>query len=184
MTPDSLQISEELMAQLMTKYHVHHDFLQILLSFAAEAHAAEGASSNFSARPGKALVTTGNSKPPVQKPVLMVSDLMYQIRYSEANSAGSWRLRQTGVYHQYAASTNGPNVVIILQPTDRPGLDRRFAWLEKDLDGPKHARKALTQDPRLLHALIFSTYTADWRWYLRTLGKGCSEEVSIIATRN
>jgi len=109
---------------------------------------------------------------------------MYQIRYSEANSAGSWRLRQTGVYHHFSAFRNEPNVVIILQPTNRPGLDDRLLWLERDLDGPRHSREALTQDPRLLHALIFSTYTADWRWYLRTLGKKCSEEVRSIATRN
>jgi len=59
MTPDSLQISKKLLDQLTTKYNVHPDFLQILLSFAAEAHAAEGASSNFSIRPGKIPDTTG-----------------------------------------------------------------------------------------------------------------------------
>jgi len=94
------------MDQLMAKHKVHPDFLQILLSFAAEAHAAEGASSNFSIRPGKAADTTGNSRPLTSRPSTHfvrfdVPDPLQRSKLGwQLEAAADWRVSSLLVFYQ------------------------------------------------------------------------------------
>lgn len=105
---------------------------------------------------------------------------MYHIRYAEPNGRGGtfpWSIRQTGVYHHSHKERDKPDLFIVLQPTKHPSFDNKLSWLAGNSNEARVGLQALKTNPRLWHILLFSTYSADWRWYLRVLGQQCTNKV-------
>jgi len=100
----------------------------------------------------------------------IVQGLSYLFRYPEQDFEHSpWRVRQTGVYHQFSTSPEAqPDLWILIHPKStsvfmqavtnvhlNPSIDNESSpqyWNGIDLD-----------------SLLFSSYFSNWRWYLKDL---------------
>ncbi|PYI11466.1 hypothetical protein BO78DRAFT_413930 [Aspergillus sclerotiicarbonarius CBS 121057] len=164
-SPDSiapLKISPPLMALLLQRYAVHPAFLQVLFSFGRNVHIAEAGSSHVcvDARDTDTYIS-------------------YQVNYVEEKQRRfiPWSWRHTGVYHhrhQPGHGKQGYDLFILLQPNETGVLDKRIlsglgilagSRPQPSLD-PVYGRDY----PILLHSVVLSSFTCNWRWYLRHLG--------------
>jgi hypothetical protein len=165
------------MLQILTRYKVVPEFLEVLFSFGSDPHLAEAGNSNL------AVVDLDGTKRMSIFNLFCggthaLLDTCYQFRYAEENNrapATPWSIRQTGVYHQHSAQFD---LWILLNPVDKSVLERQLELLEET----RHiaALQKLRDDPFRLHSLVCESYVHNWRWYIRFLGKQFEGKVSQI----
>lgn len=93
--------------------------------------------------------------------------------------ASRWSLRHTGIYHHHDVSANF-DLWIILHPVNGSILENKLTALADDEGVSRSMRSKLYQDPFRLHLLIYSSYSDNWRWYLRFLGDQVKHKVCIF----
>jgi hypothetical protein len=88
-------------------------------------------------------------------------EICYAFKYAEFKQARqSWVIRQTGVYHQYRASTK-QSIWIIISP-----LPASFAEIRiRDLVQTPLNRVNIIQNHLLLHPFLLSIYFSNWMDY-------------------
>lgn len=95
-------------------------------------------------------------------------DICYLYRYVERNgrSPGNpWSIRQTGVYHRYSP-TDVSNFWLLLHPLVDSMAQKRLNKLYSTQNSFVH----LKANALGLHILLISSYSDNWRWYLKDLG--------------
>ncbi|KAF7175058.1 hypothetical protein CNMCM7691_006462 [Aspergillus felis] len=158
-----LMISEDLMGIVMLKHHVHPSFLSVLLSFGEDMHISEAASTH-------AMVSHMDTDASFY--------VSYQLHYVEENhreGPNPWSFRRTGIYHHH---TPKRDVIILLHPNETSVLDVRLLELlglkpsinSRSSDQSNHSVNSLLRNPASLHSLVMSTFSGNWRWFLRHLG--------------
>jgi hypothetical protein len=101
-------------------------------------------------------------------------EICYAFKYAEFKQARqSWVIRQTGVYHQYRASTK-QSIWIIINPLQASLAELRI----RDLVQTPWNRINITQNHLLLHPFLLSIYFSNWtdycEYYESTLEKMAS----------
>ncbi|GES57632.1 hypothetical protein ATEIFO6365_0001092100 [Aspergillus terreus] len=154
---DPLLIPPDLMGRIMQTHKIDPSFLHILLSFNEPIYTS----------------TTGARNAIVSSPDGSDSYTSYQMFYVEAKNRGRPKptvsFRRTGVYHHRRA---GRDLFILLHPNEQSKFDVRL----QDFIGAQQARTAtrlssFIENPSVLHSILFSTFTDNWRWFISNLGE-------------
>ncbi|OJJ97015.1 hypothetical protein ASPACDRAFT_34041 [Aspergillus aculeatus ATCC 16872] len=169
-----LKISPRLLANLLQRYHVHPSFLQVLLSFGSNVNVSEAGKSN--------LYVGGDEKN---------SYITYQINYVEEKKHQkhlTWSWRHTGVYHHHSRAQRGKafDLFILLHPNDASVLERR---IHNELQIARSMLVGLSGDSghnnyisTALHSLALSSFSGNWQWYLRDLGRQFEKHNDLALT--
>ncbi|KAL4960020.1 uncharacterized protein BDV14DRAFT_193313 [Aspergillus stella-maris] len=96
-------------------------------------------------------------------------EIVYIIKYAfekplEEKGKDPWVLRQTGVYHKYDFTTKN-STLIFLNPTQQCQFQTRLMNLVR----LQEQQAQLIQNPLLVHSILFGTFCAAWRDYLKHL---------------
>ncbi|KAL5360087.1 hypothetical protein BJX96DRAFT_164899 [Aspergillus floccosus] len=154
---DPLLITADLMGRIMQTHKVDPSFLHVLLSFNEPIYTS----------------TTGARNAIVSSPDGSDSYTSYQMFYVEAKNRGRPKpivsFRRTGVYHHRRANKD---LFILLHPNEHSKFDIRL----QDFIGVHQARSTTSlssfiERPSILHSILFSTFTDNWRWYICNLGE-------------
>ncbi|OCK91162.1 uncharacterized protein K441DRAFT_642086 [Cenococcum geophilum 1.58] len=145
------------MRQLLTYYHVHPRFLDILFAFGSKPRNAEA---------GLGCMTVAG--------VLGgIYEMQYVLSYvEEVRRHGSikWTMRQIGVYHRYS-SAEDKSLWILLFNRPNSVVQKRLETMIENCSGFRH-----------IHLTILSAYFENWRWYLNDLGNDLETIVDIALT--
>ncbi|PYI31514.1 hypothetical protein BP00DRAFT_343708, partial [Aspergillus indologenus CBS 114.80] len=171
-----LKISPALMADIFRRYSVHPAFIQVLLSFGSNVHVSEAGNNYLFA--GK----DGSD-----------SYITYQINYVEEKHHPRgllWSWRHTGVYHHHYVSSGGEqsDLFILLHPTEDGVYERRIQnelQLQSTQRIPSEShtdREHRSHLPAALHSLALSSFSGNWRWYLRDLGRKFKKHNDLALT--
>jgi hypothetical protein len=158
--PDSygqLQITRRAMQELVRVLDVSPDFLSVLSAFGDPPRDSE---EGF----GNAIYNEYDDGS---------FSISYLFRYVEKRGY-SWRMRQTGMYHAYSRATDS-NLWIILHPREKSEFQTRLAGLVSE----PGTVQALVSQPHRVHALLFTSYFDNFRWWLKEIGDKFSEGVCI-----
>ncbi|PYI20671.1 hypothetical protein BO99DRAFT_456176 [Aspergillus violaceofuscus CBS 115571] len=169
-----LKISPRLLAYLLRRYHVHPSFLQVLLSFGSNVNVSEAGNSH--------VYLGGHEKN---------SYITYQINYVEEKhhrKTLTWSWRHTGVYHHHSRAKGGKafDLFILLHPNDASVFERRIhselQVAARILAGSSGNSEHNSYIPTALHSLALSSFTGNWRWYLRDLGRQFEKHNDLALT--
>lgn len=158
--PDSfgpLQITRMDMQKLVNVLNVSPDFLSVLSAFGDPPRESE---EGF----GNAIYSEYADGS---------FSISYLFRYVEKRG-DSWRMRQTGMYHAYSCTTNA-NLWIILHPRENSEFQMRLVALVSQ----PGAVEVLAAQPHRIHALLFTSYFDNFRWWLKEIGDKLSEGVKM-----
>lgn len=96
-------------------------------------------------------------------------EICYQLRYVEPNNHAqgeNWSERQIGVYHRFSLAPKAKGVMILLHAMLDSKAQRR---LDETFSAGRYNENS-NSAPLRLHALIFTAYMDNWRWYMDDLG--------------
>jgi hypothetical protein len=92
----------------------------------------------------------------------------------ERDSPGSdWKFRQIGVYCAYEQASDS-YLYIFLQPHPESKFDAKLDVCRSRED----SSKTLLVDPFRVHEILITTYSDNWRWYLREIANDFQRDVS------
>lgn len=104
------------------------------------------------------------------------SGLSYLYRFVERDDPDSeWKFRQIGVYCSYSQATDS-YLYIFLQPHPGSKFDSRLDTCRSRAD----STKTLLADPFRIRELLITTYSDNWRWYLREIASDFQHDVSAF----
>lgn len=153
-----LQITKPALQELLRMHDVPPDFLTVLSAFGDPPRESE---EGF----GNAIYNEYDNGS---------FSISYLFRYIEKRGY-SWRMRQTGMYHSYSRAANN-NLWIILHPKENSEFQTRLVGLANQLGSVQ----TLVAQPHRVHALLFSSYFDNFRWWLKEIGDKFSEGASYM----
>ncbi|KAL4905088.1 hypothetical protein BDW74DRAFT_167840 [Aspergillus multicolor] len=148
-----LNVTRDVFEEVVDIIDASSDLLELPLSFFQKSVAVE----------------EGFTSAPILKVGTESIEIIYIIKYAfekplDEKGKDPWVLRQTGVYHKYEFATKNSTWLFFNPTTECRFQDR----LKRYLLSPAE-RAALRRNPLLIHSILFGTFFAAWRDYLKHL---------------